>query len=137
MHHMMASMFSFLFLLASTIQLVTSQLYMDPLQPIPDRVADLLKQMTIDEKITQLFEPYSNPNYAHEHYAKTGVGWLSLPGSNPEEAVMNRNKEQQFFMNRSVSKLMRPACSGGWLETKRSLQFTAPYPSWIYRRMSP
>ena len=88
------------FLLASILVLstVSTQTYMDPSQPIAERVADLLKQMTVDEKIAQLF--HSSSDYSHQYNAKTGTGWLSIPGSTPEDIITSRNKEQQFFINR-------------------------------------
>lgn len=87
----------------SRLPMVLSQLYKDPSQPIHERVADLLKEMTMDEKIAQLLEVYSDSSYARDNYAKTGVGWLPIPGSTPADSVSKRNQLQQLFMNRWVA----------------------------------
>jgi hypothetical protein len=91
-------------LLATILQTVSTQTYTDPSQPIAERVADLLKQMTVDEKIAQLF--HSNIDYSHQNNAKTGTGWLSIPGATPEDTINSRNQEQQFFINRSGTRIL-------------------------------
>jgi hypothetical protein len=52
-------------------------LYKQAGAPIPDRVADLLQQMTLEEKVAQLVQLWDqgdNYNYVVNNYGTTGLG---------------------------------------------------------------
>jgi len=66
---------------------------------IDGRVEDLLKQMTLQEKVNQLLIPEGSPDDLTKNYGTTGVGsyYVSAFGTN----VVYRNQVQKYFMDNS------------------------------------
>ena len=68
----------------------------DCVEPVAQRVTDLLKQMTVDEKAGQLMHVYGGGS----EKLKFVAGWGSFPGGGtPERMVKTRNEMQQMMMN--------------------------------------
>ncbi len=78
-------------------------IYEDPSQPVAKRVNDLLKRMTLDEKIGQLWQP-DMPNDSNQKMAarlrQGGVGAFLCGGALIETPVM-RNKLQHIAVEQS------------------------------------
>jgi beta-glucosidase len=77
--------------------------YEDPSQPIKKRVNDLLKRMTLDEKIGQLYQSDTAPNADTLMAAKLRAGQVGsfLGGSAVIETPILRNKLQHIAVEQS------------------------------------
>jgi beta-glucosidase len=78
-------------------------IYEDPLQPVAKRVADLLKRMTLDEKIGQLWQAGMEANSDKILAAKLKLGGVSsiLDGESFVESPVLRNKIQRIAVEQS------------------------------------
>eukprot|EP01047_Picozoa_sp_COSAG01_P006718 COSAG01_NODE_246_length_20450_cov_195.166822_31_plen_102_part_00 len=65
-----------LLLLRTTAAASLPPLYKDASAPIEQRVADLMARMTVQEKVTQTYAPYSK--FDLERFAAVCIGVLSL-----------------------------------------------------------
>jgi beta-glucosidase len=77
--------------------------YEDPAQPVPRRVNDLLKRMTLDEKIGQLVQGVRETNTEKELEEQLRQGKISsfLGGSDVIETPMPRNRLQRIAVEQS------------------------------------
>ena len=94
--------FAVLGVVASTVNgLEGSKPWMDPSKPIPERVAKLLKTLTVEQKITQTFATHTSEKVVSQ-FADTGVGAVkfmsAFPSSNMTAAVIARNSLQEQFL---------------------------------------
>jgi len=83
-----------------------ARIYKDASKPAAERVADLISDMTLDEKVSQLCTWWHTPYYmsdfegALEKTLKHGLGainWL-IPGFAPEENVKVMNRIQKYAL---------------------------------------
>lgn len=77
--------------------------YEDPAVPIPDRINDLLRQMTLDEKIGQLWQVSYGEHPDVEFAKKLSQGGIGsfLDGSRLIETPLMRNKLQHIAVEQS------------------------------------
>jgi beta-glucosidase len=77
--------------------------YEDPAQPVPKRVADLLQRMTLDEKIGQLWQCRLDTNAVEKFAVRLQRGEVSsfLDGSKLIETPVIRNQLQHIAVERS------------------------------------
>jgi len=78
-------------------------IYEDPAQPVPKRVADLLKRMTLAEKIGQLQQLDRNTNAPADFtdWLRSGAAGSFLGGSDPIETPGQRNGLQHIAVEQS------------------------------------
>jgi beta-glucosidase len=78
-------------------------IYENPAQPVPARVADLLSRMTLDEKIGQLWQGHIGTNAFEMLAGRVQRGELSsfLEGSSMIETPVTRNKYQRIAIEQS------------------------------------
>jgi beta-glucosidase len=86
--------------------------YMDASVPIEQRAADLLKRMTLEEKIAQTYSPYGGTAESIiSKFSRTSVGEISIKtasGHKPQNismTVATRNKIQKAIMEGSRLKI--------------------------------
>jgi beta-glucosidase len=81
--------------------------YKDSSLPVPDRVADLLPRMTVDELVAQVAHRYDGLSVAkvEAEYASTSIGQVSmqslLQSTTALASLQARNALQSFFLNSS------------------------------------
>jgi len=106
------------------------QFYKNPNKPIEERVEDLLKQMTLDEKIAQLgsfwsYELLDNGNFSFEkaqNLLKEGIGQITRPGGatgfSPKKTAELSNKIQRFLLTETrlgIPAFMHEECLSGYM----------------------
>ena len=112
-------------------------IYLNPNVDVELRVADLLSQMTIDEKIAQigsvylksdLFEKGKLSYSKMKKFLKNGIGHISRiignPGIEPKTAAQIANKIQEFLVNETrlkIPAIIHEECLAGIM----GLRFTA------------
>ena len=60
---------------------VASVHYRDAAAPIEERVSDLMKRMTLEEKVAQTYAPYSG--FDKKRFGSTSIGSTSSPPQSP------------------------------------------------------
>jgi beta-glucosidase len=98
-------------LICASAQLASAlDLYKDPNQPIPARVADLLSKMTVEEKIVQTYATHTSSTVVKQ-FQKTGVGAVKYMSafqckvSDMADCIKQRNELQASFMKSSRLKI--------------------------------
>eukprot|EP00755_Sulcionema_specki_P002986 Sspe_Gene.119521::Locus_115647_Transcript_1_2_Confidence_0.750_Length_358::g.119521::m.119521 len=94
-----------LLLVAPTVAQGGSARYRDPGAPVGERVEDLLRRMTVDEKIAQLVATHGSMGVV-KPYLATGLGsakysYLFSCSSNITACITQRNNLQSEFLNTS------------------------------------